>query len=121
MCSSDLMFENTAALIADCDLTYLHVFPYSQRRGTPAARIPTQVPAATRKARAERLRALGASATRRFLESRVGGTARVLVEKSGFGHCEHFAPVVITGGMPGAIAVVRLTSIADGRLLGAPL
>ncbi len=112
------MFENTAALVADCDLTYLHVFPYSQRRGTPAARIPDQVPVATRKARAERLRSLGAAAPQRFLESRVGGPARVLVEKPGFGHCEHFAPVAITGGAPGEIIDVRLTGIADGRLLG---
>jgi len=115
------MFENTAALVADCDLTYLHVFPYSQRRGTPAARIPSQIPAATRKTRAERLRTLGTSATRRFLDSRVGGTARVLVEKPGFGHCEHFAPVAVTGGTPGEIMDTRLTGIADNRLLGAPL
>lgn len=112
------MFENTAALVADCDLTYLHVFPYSQRRGTPAARIPDQVPVATRKARAERLRSLGAAATQRLLESRVGGSARVLVEKPGFGHCEHFAPVAITGGAPGEILELHLTGIADGRLLG---
>ena len=112
------MFENTAALVADCDLTYLHVFPYSQRRGTPAARIPDQVPVATRKVRAERLRSLGAAATQRFLESRVSGSAQVLVEKPGFGHCEHFAPVAISGGAPGEIIDVRLTGIADGRLLG---
>ncbi len=120
------MFDNTAALIADCDLTYLHVFPYSQRRGTPAARIPNQVPVATRKARAEHLRALGDAAMQRFLKSRVGGSARVLVEKPGFGHCEHFAPVAISSGVPneivpGKIIDVRLTEVADNRLLGAPL
>ena len=114
------MFENTAALLADCGLTYVHVFPYSQRRGTPAARIPNQVPATTRKARAEQLRALGAAATQRFLESRVGGTARVLVEKPGFGHCEHFAPVAVDSDTPGEIVEVHLTGTADGRLLGRP-
>ena len=114
-------FENTAALIVDCDLTYLHVFPYSQRRGTPAARIPNQVPAAARKARAEHLRALGTAATQRFLDSRLDSTARVLVEKPGFGHCEYFAPVAITGGTPGEIVDVHLTGIEDNRLLGAPL
>ncbi len=114
----DAMFDNTAALIADCGLTYLHVFPYSQRRGTPAARISNQVPIAMRKARAERLRTLGAAATRRFLESRVGDDARVLVEKPGFGHCEHFAPVDVATGAPGEIVDVRLTGIADGRLQG---
>ncbi len=112
------MFDNTAKLVADCGLTYLHVFPYSQRRGTPAARIPNQVPVAARKARAEHLRALGTAATRSFLESRFGGTARVLVEKHGFGHCEHFAPVAGVGGAPGEIVEVRLTGIAEGRLQG---
>jgi len=114
----DAMFDNTAALIADCGLTYLHVFPYSQRRGTPASRIPNQVPIATRKARAERLRTLGAAATQRFLERRVGGSARVLVEKPGFGHCEHFAPVDVAIGAPGEIVEVCVTGTADGRLQG---
>jgi threonylcarbamoyladenosine tRNA methylthiotransferase MtaB len=115
------MFENTAALIADCGLTYLHVFPYSQRRGTPAARIPNQVPVATRKARAQRLRALGAAALDRYLHSRVGGTARVLVETPSLGHCEHFAPVAGAAGSPGDIVATRITGVADGRLIGSPL
>jgi threonylcarbamoyladenosine tRNA methylthiotransferase MtaB len=117
----EAMFGNTASLVAECDLSYLHVFPYSQRRGTPAARIPNQVPAAVRKARAEHLRDLGAGATQRFLESRIGGSTRVLVEKPGFGHCEHFAPVNVAAGAPGEIVAVRLTGIADGRLQGHPV
>jgi threonylcarbamoyladenosine tRNA methylthiotransferase MtaB len=115
------MFENTAALIADCGLTYLHVFPYSQRRGTPAARIPNQVPVATRKARAQRLRALGAAALERYLHSRVGSTARVLVETTGLGHCEHFAPVAVNDRVPGDIVTARITGVAGNRLIGSPL
>ena len=61
------MFENTLGAVEDLGLTYLHVFPYSPRPGTPAARMP-QVPAAKRKARAARLRAAGEAALRRFLE-----------------------------------------------------
>jgi threonylcarbamoyladenosine tRNA methylthiotransferase MtaB len=114
------MAENTAALIADCGLTYVHVFPYSRRPGTPAARIPDQVPVPVRKARAERLRTLGAAATRRFLESRIGGRARVLVETPGLGHCEHFASVAVAGGAPGEIVDVHITGTADGRLQGRP-
>ncbi|HEX9791660.1 MAG TPA: tRNA (N(6)-L-threonylcarbamoyladenosine(37)-C(2))-methylthiotransferase MtaB [Kiloniellales bacterium] len=115
------MFENTAALIADCGLTYLHVFPYSQRRGTPAARIPNQVPVATRKARAQRLRALGAAALDRYLHNRVGGTARVLVETPDIGHCEHFAPVAGSAGVPGEIITTRITGVDEGRLIGSPI
>jgi len=115
------MFENTAALIADCGLTYLHIFPYSQRRGTPAARIPNQVPVATRKARAQRLRALGAVALDRYLRSRVSSAARVLVETPNLGHCEHFAPVSMTAGVPGDIIATRITGVANGRLIGSPL
>ncbi|HEY5597832.1 MAG TPA: tRNA (N(6)-L-threonylcarbamoyladenosine(37)-C(2))-methylthiotransferase MtaB [Kiloniellales bacterium] len=115
------MFENTAAMIAECGLTHLHVFPYSQRRGTPAARIPDQVPVATRKARAERLRALGAAAMAHYLRGRIGGSARVLVEKPGFGHCEHFVPVAVAGGAAGDIVAAHITGMAGGHLLGCPI
>src|SRR3546814_5663188 len=70
VCSSDL----------DCGLTYLHVFPYSARKGTPAARMP-QLPVALRKARAARLRAAGERALSRFLDGQIGRTTAVLIEK----------------------------------------
>ena len=96
---SEAQFANSLALVEDCGLSHLHVFPYSPRPGTPAARMP-QVPGETRKSRAARLRAAGHKAFGVFLESRVGRTASVLVEKPGFGHSEHFAPVGLAETVP---------------------
>lgn len=119
---TDAMFENTAALIQDCGLTYLHVFPYSERPGTPAARMP-QVSVPLRKERAARLRALGDAAERRFLESRIGQQAQVLIEKPGLGRCEHFAAVEADTGFPGDILPLRITGLSasesGNRLIGA--
>ncbi len=118
----EAMFANTLSLVADCGLTYLHVFPYSPRPGTPAARMP-QVPAATRKARAARLRAEGDRALARFLDSRIGRDEGVLVEKPGFGHSAQFAPVEWpdrVGARPGEIATLRISAVAGGRLQGRP-
>ena len=111
------MFENTLAAVEDFGLTYLHVFPYSPRPGTPAARMP-QVRGPERKERAQRLRAAGDAALQRFLESRVGTSAQVLVEKQGFGHSEHFAPVTLAGGTVGKIVEARITGTAERRLTG---
>ena len=114
---TEAAFENTLALVADCGLTYLHVFPYSPRPGTPATRMP-QVPGQIRKARAARLRQVGEAALGAFLESRVGTAARVLVEKPGFGRSEHFAPVETAFGAPGEILPLHITGTARGRLQG---
>ena len=114
---TEAAFENTLALIADCGLTYLHVFPYSPRPGTPAARMP-QVPGQARKARAARLRDAGEAALAAFLDSRVGTAARVLVEKPGFGRSEHYAPVEIVAGAPGEILPLHIIGAAQGRLQG---
>ncbi len=116
---TEAMFENTLSLVDACGLTYLHVFPYSPRPGTPAARMP-QVPVGARKARAARLREAGDVALTGFLESRIGATARVLVEKDGFGRCEHYAPVEIDAGAPGEIVAAHITGARDGRLRGTP-
>jgi len=105
----EAMFRNSLDLVEEAGLTWLHVFPYSERPGTPAARMPA-VPKALRKERAARLRAAGEAAVARFLDSRIGGTARVLVEQEGLGRCEHFAPVLVAGPV-GEIVTVRL----DGR------
>ncbi|MEE8145568.1 MAG: tRNA (N(6)-L-threonylcarbamoyladenosine(37)-C(2))-methylthiotransferase MtaB [Kiloniellales bacterium] len=113
---SDAMFEATLSLVDDCGLTYLHVFPYSPRPGTPAARMP-QVPAGLRKARAAQLRAAGAAAFARFLAGRIGATERVLVERPGFGHSEHFAPVAGLPGQAGEIVAAHISAAADGHLL----
>ena len=100
---TDAMFEDTRSLVAACGLTYLHVFPYSARPETPAARMP-QVPGEIRKARAAQLRAEGACAERRFHEACAGTRASLLVETPRLGRSEHFAPVRLDAdALPGTI------------------
>ena len=115
---SEAMFEGSLSAVDDLGLTYLHVFPYSPRPGTPAARMP-QVAPEIRKARAARLRAAGARALDGFLRSRIGRHADALIEKPGFGRTEHYAPVSVEGGTAGAIMPVRVTGVSEGRLVGA--
>ena len=118
---TEAQFENSLNQVEELGLTYLHVFPYSPRPGTPAARMP-QVPMPERKARAARLRAAGDARLMGYLESRVGSSASVLVEKPGFGHCQHFAPVALPEALPvGAIAEVRIAAVEAGRLVGLPV
>ncbi|MGE4220080.1 MAG: tRNA (N(6)-L-threonylcarbamoyladenosine(37)-C(2))-methylthiotransferase MtaB [Alphaproteobacteria bacterium] len=115
---TEAMFENSLALVADCGLTWLHVFPYSARPGTPAARMP-QVPVAERRARAARLRTAGADAAARFLAGRVGSEAQVLVERDGIGHTEQHAPLRLdVPAAEGMVLRTRVTGVADGMLLG---
>ncbi len=97
---TDAMFENTRALVSEVGLTYLHVFPYSARVGTPAARMP-QVPSAVRKARAGILRAEGEKQIAAYYDSMVGKTLEIVVEQDGkTGHSEGFARVVLPQTMP---------------------
>jgi threonylcarbamoyladenosine tRNA methylthiotransferase MtaB len=116
---TDVMFENSLRLIEDCDLTYLHVFPYSARPGTPAARMP-QVPKAVRKKRSARLRAAGETAMSTYLESRVGGTESVLIERCGEGRTEGYARVEVHGSdlQPGTVISVDITGVSSHRLVG---
>jgi threonylcarbamoyladenosine tRNA methylthiotransferase MtaB len=115
------MFLNTLRLVDEAGLAFLHVFPYSSRPGTPAARMP-QVPHALRKERAERLRKAGAAALALHLASRVGGTASVLVETEARGHAEDFSPVRLAAPAPaGAIVAAEILG-SDGRhLLARPI
>ncbi|GAB0112769.1 tRNA (N(6)-L-threonylcarbamoyladenosine(37)-C(2))-methylthiotransferase MtaB [Acidisoma sp. C75] len=108
-------FAQTLALVEEADLTMLHVFPYSERAGTPAARMPS-VPKAIRRERAARLRAAGAAAAARFDATRVGQTVRVLAETETRGHCEHFRPVRLARpATPGEIVTARIVAQeADG-------
>jgi threonylcarbamoyladenosine tRNA methylthiotransferase MtaB len=119
---TEAMFANTLALVEDAGLTYLHVFPYSARRGTPAARMP-QVAKAARKERAGRLRAAGERALARYLAGRVGRIEQVLVERGGTGHTEAFAPFRIKGAAPplGSVVAVRADRVADAALIGPAL
>ncbi len=114
---SEAMFENSLRLVEECGLNFLHVFPYSARVGTPAARMP-QLPGDLRKERAARLRKIGAAALDRFLAAQTGRLLSVLVEQGGRGHAENFADVAIDEGKPGEIALFRAAGLADGRLIG---
>lgn len=115
---SEDMFENTLALVEDIRLDYLHVFPFSARPGTPAARMP-QVPGNIVHDRAARLREVGAALLSRTLAARIGSTAAVLVEGTGFGHSEHYAPVHFSGGIArGEIAHLRITGATADALSG---
>jgi threonylcarbamoyladenosine tRNA methylthiotransferase MtaB len=112
------MFANTLALVDEAGLTHLHVFPYSSRPGTPAARIPG-LPGDVVKERAARLRAKGAEALATWLRGRIGGTASVLVESETSGQSEHYVPVRLDGAAePGSILAARITGATATELLG---
>ncbi|WP_425475252.1 tRNA (N(6)-L-threonylcarbamoyladenosine(37)-C(2))-methylthiotransferase MtaB [Sphingomonas silueang] len=115
------MAANSRALIDDCDIVHAHVFPYSPRARTPAARMP-QVPPPVAKARAEALRAAAAARRTRWLQAQVGAIADVLVERPGTrGHTPGFADVTLPPSPPGAIVPVRITQVEGDRLIGMPL
>ena len=117
---TEAMAENSLRLIDDCGLTHLHVFPFSARPGTPAARMP-QVPGDVRKARAARLRAGGDAALARHLDTQIGRTASILVEEPDFGRSEHFAPVRLTRpATPGVVHAVRVAAVRGAELIAAP-
>ncbi|MGU3539092.1 tRNA (N(6)-L-threonylcarbamoyladenosine(37)-C(2))-methylthiotransferase MtaB [Methylobacterium sp. A54F] len=107
-------FARTLDLVDACGLTHLHVFPYSPRPGTPAARMPAVAPEAVRD-RAARLRAAGAAALHRHLDGEVGALRRVLAERGGTGRTEGFTPVRLAAE-PGSLVDVRITG-HDGRAL----
>ncbi|MEZ5670437.1 MAG: tRNA (N(6)-L-threonylcarbamoyladenosine(37)-C(2))-methylthiotransferase MtaB [Alphaproteobacteria bacterium] len=117
---TEAMAANTLALVEALDLTWLHVFPYSARQGTPAARMP-QVPAPMRKARAAALRAAGDAAVARHLAAQVGRTVPVLMETDGLGRTAQFAPVAVADAGAGALLPVRIVGLDGGRLVGRAL
>ena len=110
----EAMFENTVSFVEEAGLSYLHVFPFSARPGTPAARMPA-VAGGIVKARAARLRAAGDAALVRHLERQVGRTVPVLIDKPGVGRAADFTEVGFGGEAPvGAIAPMTITG-HDGR------
>jgi threonylcarbamoyladenosine tRNA methylthiotransferase MtaB len=117
---TEAMFENTRTLVEEAGLAYLHVFPYSERPGTPAARMPA-VPKPVRKARAERLRQAGAAALRRHLDRRVGGVVRAVVESEISARAEDFSPIAIDGGVPGSVVSLAIVARDGDRLRGRPI
>lgn len=114
---SDGAFANSLSLVETCGLTWLHVFPYSERPGTPAAQMP-QLPGDVRKARAAELRAAGDAQVRRFLDARIGDTTAVLVEKDSEGRSPHFANVRINGAVDaGQIVPARIVARDNDTLI----
>ncbi|MGF1658545.1 MAG: tRNA (N(6)-L-threonylcarbamoyladenosine(37)-C(2))-methylthiotransferase MtaB [Rubrimonas sp.] len=116
---TEAMFANSLRLVEECGLTWLHVFPYSARKGTPAARMP-QVPKPERVERAARLRALGEARAASYLASRIGATEQALAETPRIGRTEGFAEIVFPQDREvGAVAPARVAGAAEGRLLAA--
>jgi threonylcarbamoyladenosine tRNA methylthiotransferase MtaB len=117
---TDEMAANSLALIDECDIVMGHIFPYSPKNGTPAARMP-QVAKATIKARAHRLRDATARRRAAWLRTMVGTTQAVLLERDGTGHAENFAPVRINApAKAGTVAQVAITGASGDHLIGVP-
>ena len=110
------MFGRSLDLVEECGLTFLHVFPYSPRPGTPAARMP-QVANSAIKERAKRLRAAGEAALQRRLASEVGATREILIESDAQGRTEHYLPVAISGEMPGEVRRLTISAHDGARLM----
>ena len=114
---TEAMFENSLALVKDCGLTWLHVFPYSIRQGTPAARMP-QVDKQAIKDRAARLRTTGDLAVEAYLQGQVGQTKDVLIEKPQMGRSPGFAPVEFAKPQPvGQIIRTQIASTTANTLV----
>jgi threonylcarbamoyladenosine tRNA methylthiotransferase MtaB len=114
---TEALFAETLEFVTEAELPFLHVFPYSERPGTPAARMPA-VPHMLRRERAARLREAGKHAAQRFLATQVGRTVALLTETGESGHSEHFAPVRLTApAQPGMVLSARVVSVAGEALL----
>ena len=110
-------FENALRLVDECDLTWLHVFPYSPRPGTPAARMP-QLDGSTIKARAARLRDAGALQVAKHLRAQVDQTRHILMENSHMGRTAQFTEVLFeTKQTEGKIVTARITGHSETQLV----
>ena len=115
---TETMFKESLDLISEIELVHLHVFPYSEREGTPAAKMP-QVPHAMRKTRAAILRKAGQNMLHKYLKSCIGRRERVLIEKDSVGRTEHFIPMNIKNSKdPGEIIDATVTSATETELHG---
>jgi threonylcarbamoyladenosine tRNA methylthiotransferase MtaB len=114
------MFQRSLDLVGECGIAFLHVFPYSARAGTPAARMP-QLDRALVRERAARLRAAGAAALEAELRSRIGSRSAVLIERPGLGRSEFYAPVECDIAAPvGAVQEMQLIAARGHTLVGVP-
>ncbi len=117
---SEEMFANTMSLVKECNIVFLHVFPYSERDGTPAARIPNKVDVHDRRERAARLRALGDVLLEKLLEQSVGKEFDVIVESGQIGKTETFLPVILPKQYKiGQLVRICATGVQDRMLIGA--
>jgi threonylcarbamoyladenosine tRNA methylthiotransferase MtaB len=114
------MFENSLKIVDDCGLTHLHIFPFSPRPGTPAARMP-QLPRQVIKERGARLRAKGEEALVRYLSAEVGKIRPVLLEHEDIGRTEQYTPVELAGFEAGEIVETRIIGHTGRHLLGEAL
>ncbi len=115
---SEDMFRRSLDLVAECGLAFVHVFPYSVRPGTPAARMP-QLPTPVVKERAKRLRAAGEAALAANLRTRIGSETDVLIERPGMGRAAFYAAVHFAGpGEVGSVQRMRLVDSSAGSLVG---
>ncbi|WP_441233131.1 tRNA (N(6)-L-threonylcarbamoyladenosine(37)-C(2))-methylthiotransferase MtaB [Bradyrhizobium sp. 930_D9_N1_4] len=114
------MFSRSLDLVEECGLTFLHVFPYSPRPGTPAAKMP-QVAGPAIKERAKRLRAAGEAALRKRLDAEIGTTRDVLIESDGQGRTEHYLPVSIAGERVGSVVPLMIAGSDGERLTTQPV
>ena len=110
----DAMFCNSLNLVDEAGITHLHVFPYSSRPGTPAARLK-RVDGKVVDERAAQLRAAGQAAMEKLMQSWVGKQARVLIEKDGQGHTDHYLPMR-AGGQPGDVIAAPVVAVERGIL-----
>ncbi len=114
---TDTHFQNALALITDCDLTWMHIFPYSKRAGTPAAKIPKQVDGKVIRARAARLRDAGRKQVEKHLVAQKGRGHRILMENSHMGRTEQFAEVVFeVAQIEGAVVNAQITGHVGEQL-----
>ncbi len=114
---SDALFKETLDFVAEAELPFLHVFPYSERPGTPASWMPS-VSKPVRRERAAALRATGGVAARRFYAAQIGRTVALLAETTLSGHSEHFAPVRLRAeAVPGQLVAARVVAASDQGLL----
>ncbi len=115
---TEAQFRSMLDLVEEAGISFLHVFPYSERPGTPAARMP-QIPVPLRRERAARLREAGRRAARGFFAGRVGQVEQVLLEAGGRGHTEHFAPIrrPLSAGAPGEVRRLVVVGADDDGLI----
>ncbi len=115
---SEAAFENTLKLVEEAGLSFLHVFPYSTRPGTPAAKMPP-VKGPVIKDRARRLREAGDAALQRHLQRQFGRVLNGLVERDGFARADDFTEISFSGEAPvGEIIRIRITGVSGGQVVG---